>query len=452
MNIQLDKGSLHIIQTLQNNGHEAYLVGGSVRNALLSGNPTDFDITTSAEPEVLMALFPHTVPTGLEHGTVTVILDHIPYEVTTYRTEGEYIDRRHPTSVQFVRELAEDLKRRDFTINAMAFDPVTGYLVDHFGGQADLKSRLIRAVGNPSERFTEDALRIIRGIRFAAQLDFNIEAETFKAMGELSRLLIHISQERIWSELTRILLTERPSVGIELLLYSGALQVILPELLPMAGFQQFSPYHDRNVFLHTMQVLDNTRPYLPLRLAALFHDAGKPATFSMDEEGKGHFYGHEALSVDLARDIMIRLKVDNRTREQTLLLIRKHMTSLDMKKPVKIKRLIREFGKDDIELFFEFKQADHSGKAGGDTASAKFLQLRDKVRQIITDNEPLTLSDLAIRGQDLLQLGFPRGPIMGRVLDELLEEVLANPELNDPDTLRQRALQLKEKLDEPERR
>ncbi len=452
MNIHLDQGSLQIIHTLQNNGHEAYLVGGSVRNALLSGKTTDFDITTSAEPEVLMTLFPHTVPTGLEHGTVTVILDHIPYEVTTYRTEGEYLDRRHPTSVQFVSELAEDLKRRDFTINAMAYDPVTGYLVDHFGGQADLKSRLIRAVGNPSERFTEDALRIIRGIRFAAQLDFNIEAETFKAMSELSRLLVHISQERIWSELTRILMTERPSVGIELLLYSGALHVILPELLPMAGFQQFSPYHDRNVFFHTMQVLDNTRPYLPLRLAALFHDAGKPATFSMDEDGKGHFYGHESLSVDLARDIMIRLKVDNRTREQTLLLIRRHMTSLDMKKPVKIKRLIREFGKAEIELFFEFKQADHSGKAGGDTASAKFLQLRDKVRQIIADNEPLTLSDLAIRGQDLLQLGFPRGPIIGRVLDELLEEVLANPELNDPDTLRQRALQLKEKLNEPERR
>lgn len=451
MEIKLDQGSLKIIETLQANGHEAYLVGGSVRNALLNGQTTDYDITTSAEPEVLMSLFSHTIPTGLAHGTVTVVLNRIPYEVTTYRTEGEYLDRRHPASVQFVRELAQDLKRRDFTINAMAFDPTSGHLVDHFGGQEDLKARLIRAVGNPSERFHEDALRIIRGIRFAAQLNFNIEAETFRAMTELSRLLEHISQERIYAELSRILLTERPSVGIGLLLYSGALSVILPELVPMAGFQQFSPYHDKDVFFHTMQVLDNTRPYLPLRLAALLHDVGKPPTFSMDESGKGHFYGHEQLSEDLARQIMLRLKVDNRTREQALLLIRRHMTSMDMKKPLKLKRLIRDFGPEDIDLFFEFKLADHSGKAGGSGIDPRFHAMRTKVRQILEDHEPLNLSDLAIKGSDLLNLGIPRGPQIGRILEELLDDVLANPDLNTPQYLLDRALQLKEKTDEPKR-
>ncbi len=447
MNIQLDQGSLNIINTLQANGHEAYLVGGSVRNALLDGKTTDFDITTSAEPEVIMTLFPHTVPTGIQHGTITIILDHRPYEVTTYRTEGEYLDRRHPTSVQFVRELAQDLKRRDFTINAMAYDPTTGFLVDHFGGQEDLRSRLIRAVGNPSERFHEDALRIIRGIRFAAQLNFNIEAETFKAMSELSRLLVHISQERIYAELSRILMTEKPSVGIELLLYSGAFHVILPELIPMAGFQQFSPYHDKNVFFHTMQVLDTTRPHLPLRLAALLHDAGKPQTFSMDASGKGHFYGHEEVSEKIALDVMTRLKVDNKTREQTLLLIRKHMTSLEMKRPVKIKRLIRDFGKDQIDLFFEFKEADHSGKAHSGSMDPKYDTLRRRVRQIIEQNEPLEISDLAISGQDLLDLGFRRGPVIGQTLETLMDEVLANPDLNERDYLCQRAQQLMEKAE-----
>lgn len=447
MNIQLDQGSLNIINTLQANGHEAYLVGGSVRNALLDGKTTDFDITTSAEPEVIMTLFPHTVPTGIQHGTITIILDHRPYEVTTYRTEGEYLDRRHPTSVQFVRELAQDLKRRDFTINAMAYDPTTGFLVDHFGGQEDLRSRLIRAVGNPSERFHEDALRIIRGIRFAAQLNFNIEAETFKAMSELSRLLVHISQERIYAELSRILMTEKPSVGIELLLYSGAFHVILPELIPMAGFQQFSPYHDKNVFFHTMQVLDNARPHLPLRLAALLHDAGKPQTFSMDASGKGHFYGHEEVSEKIALDVMTRLKVDNKTREQTLLLIRKHMTSLEMKRPVKIKRLIRDFGKDQIDLFFEFKEADHSGKAHSGSMDPKYDTLRRRVRQIIEQNEPLEISDLAISGQDLLDLGFRRGPVIGQTLETLMDEVLANPDLNERDYLCQRAQQLMEKAE-----
>lgn len=451
MNIQLDKGSLNIIKKLQENGYEAYLVGGSVRNALLNGNTTDFDITTSATPEDIMTLFPHTVPTGIEHGTVTILEEHIPYEVTTYRLDGEYFDSRHPISVQFVRDLAEDLKRRDFTINAMAYDPISGILVDHFGGKDDLSLRMIRAVGNPLERLTEDALRIIRGIRFAAQLNFNIESETLKAMSDLSRLLVHISSERIYSELSRILLTEKPSVGIELMLYTGALEVIMPELLPMAGFKQFSPYHDKDVFFHTMQVLDNTRPYLPLRLAALLHDSGKPHTFSMGEDGIGHFYGHEEASVRIAEGILTRLKADNKTRETTLLLIQKHMVSLDMKRPVKIKRLIRDFGPDDVNLLFEFKEADHSGKTGGDQADVKLAKLKDRVKEIIDNKEPLELRDLVLSGNDLLALGFPRGRIIGDILDELLFEVLANPDLNRMDYLSARALELKENYSEPKR-
>lgn len=442
MNINLDQGSLKIITTLQANGHEAYLVGGSVRNALLKGKTTDFDITTSAEPEVIMSLFQHTIPTGIQHGTITIVLDHIPYEVTTYRTDGEYLDKRHPASVQFVRDLAQDLKRRDFTINAMAYDPASGSLVDHFNGQEDLKSRLIRAVGNPSERFHEDALRIIRGIRFAAQLNFNIEAETFKAMTELSPLLVHISQERIYAELSQILMTEKPSIGIKLLLYSGAMHIIMPELMPMAGFQQFTPHHDKDVFSHTLQVLDSTRAHLPLRLAALFHDSGKPKTFSMDDDGKGHFYGHEDESARIAEQIMTRLRVDHMTRKQALLLVSRHMTSLEMKKPIKIKRLIRDFGKDQIDLFFEFKQADQAGKAKAGVMNPNYATLYHKVRQIIADGEPLELADLAISGGDLLNLGFQPGPLIGQTLETLLCEVLANPDLNKIDYLTQRALVL----------
>lgn len=444
MKIQLDTGSMHIIKTLQNQGFEAYLVGGSVRNALLKGTTTDFDITTSATPEDIMALFTHTIPTGLQHGTVTIVLDHVPYEVTTYRTEGEYLDARHPSSVQFVRDLDLDLMRRDFTINAMAYNPITGDLVDRFGGREDLRIRMIRAVGNPSERFHEDALRIIRGIRFASQLNFNIEANTFKAMAELSRLLSHVSQERIYSELKGILMAPTPSVGIEMMLYTGALEVLLPELLPMAGFNQFSPYHDRNVFFHTMEVLDRTRAYLPLRLAALFHDTGKPHTFTMDDDGRGHFYGHEEASLEIAREVMERLKVDNKTRDTTLLLVGKHMTSLEMKKPVKIKRLIREFGKEDINLFFEFKEADMAGKSSYAIKYNKFTALKAKVDEIIENEEALDVKDLEISGRELIQMGYPKGPVIGEVLDILLQEVLANASLNSNDYLMERAQQLQE--------
>ena len=451
MNIELDQGSLYIIKKLQDNGYEAYLVGGSVRNALLNGQTTDFDITTSATPEIIMSLFPHTVPTGLVHGTVTIIKDHIPYEVTTYRTDGDYVDSRHPVSVQFVRDLTQDLQRRDFTINAMAYDPFSKTLVDPFGGRSDLKIRMIRAVGNPLERLTEDALRIIRGIRFAASLNFNIESETLKAMSDLSRLLVHISSERIYYELSRILSSEKPSVGIELMLYTGALEVIMPELLPMAGFKQFSPYHHKDVFFHTMQVLDNTRPYLPLRLAALFHDSGKPHRFSMGEDGIGHFYGYEEASYEIAKTILTRLKVDNKTRETTLLLIQKHMVSLDIKRPVKIKRLIKEFGPDNINLFFEFKEADHSGKTGGTKVDGRLIKLKDRVIEIIQNKEPLELEDLVITGNDLLAMGFTKGPLIGCVLNDLLIEVLANPDLNRMDYLGPRALELKENYNEPKR-
>lgn len=444
MKISLDTGSFHIIKTLQDRGFEAYLVGGSVRNALLHGNTTDFDITTSATPEDIMALFPHTIPTGLQHGTVTIVLDHVPYEVTTYRTEGEYLDARHPSSVQFVRDLDLDLMRRDFTINAMAYNPITGDLVDRFGGRADLRIRMIRAVGNPSERFHEDALRIIRGIRFASQLNFNIEANTFLAMAELSRLLSHVSPERIYSELKGILMAPTPSVGIEMMLYTGALEVLLPELLPMAGFNQFSPYHDRSVFFHTMEVLDRTRAYLPLRLAALLHDTGKPHTFTMDEDGRGHFYDHENASLEIARNVMARLKVDNRTRETTLLLVGKHMTSLDMKRPVKIKRLIRDFGKENIPLFFELKEADMAGKSSYATKHGKFTALKEKVQEIIANEEALDVNDLAISGRDLIEMGYPKGPVIGEVLDILLQEILANSTLNTTNYLMGRARELKD--------
>ena len=263
-------------------------------------------------------------------------------------------------------------------------------------------------------------------------------------MADLSKLLSHVSPERIYSELKGILMSPTPSVGIEMMLYTGALEVLLPELLPMAGFNQFSPYHDRNVFFHTMEVMDRTRAHLPLRLAALFHDAGKPHTFTMDDDGRGHFYDHEEESLRIADTVMERLKVDNKTRDMTLLLVGKHMTSLDMKKPVKIKRLIREFGKEDIHLFFEFKAADMAGKSTFASKHDKLTSLKTAVCKIIDNEEALDVKELAISGRELIDMGYPKGPIIGEVLDILLQEILANASLNYREYLMNRASELKE--------
>ncbi|PKK40596.1 tRNA nucleotidyltransferase [Clostridiaceae bacterium JG1575] len=446
MEINLSEGAQTVIDALQTQGFEAYLVGGSLRDALLGKAPKDWDVATCALPEEVSALFPTTIPTGILHGTVTVLIGTEPIEVTTYRRDAGYEDHRRPDEVTFVRSLSEDLKRRDFTINALAYDPTTKTLVDLFDGQKHLREHILCAVGDPLERFQEDPLRILRGIRFACVLDFTLEESTRRAMSESAVLLEHIAQERIREELKGILLAQIPSKGLTLLRELGALPWVLPELLPTVGFLQHSPYHSKDVWGHTLDVVDQTEPLWPLRLAALFHDAGKPQTHTLDEDGIGHFYGHELLSQQIAEQALERLRVDVTTQQRVLRLVRHHMMPVTLTKESKLKKLLQEFGAEDIELFFKLKEADHSQKQDALSEEPQYLAFKARLRNILEAKEPLTLSDLALNGRDLLTLGIPQGPDIGRLLEALLEEVLEDPSKNTKATLLARAQLLKGSL------
>lgn len=435
MKMNLDKGSKFIINKLIENNYKAYAVGGSVRNSLLNLPINDYDIVTNAKPDEIMSLFQKTIPTGLKHGTVTVVYDNVNYEVTTFRVESQYENNRKPKDVIFVESIEEDLKRRDFTINAMAYDLVNDEIIDLYGGEHDLHKRIIKCVGEADVRFNEDALRMLRAVRFASTYNFNIEANTMLSICKNAHLIENISYERIYSELCKILMSPKPSKGITLLLYTSLLHHILPELIPMASFNQFSKYHDKDVFFHTMNVLDNIKENLVLRLSALFHDSGKPYTYSMDENNNGHFYNHEDVSVRLANEALTRLKVDNKTKKMVSLVIGKHMVPLDISKRSKIKKLINEYGKENMEMFFDFKIADHSGKPKEVSMDNNFYTLRDKVKEILLSDEALEIKDLKINGEDLEKLNIEKGPKYKEILNYLLQKVIVNPEYNEKDKL-----------------
>lgn len=435
MNIKLPSGVSYIIRELNRNRHEAYVVGGSIRDALIGLVPKDYDITTSANPEEVMRIFKKTIPTGIQHGTVQVITSDGMYDVTTYRSEGDYRDNRYPTNVIFIDDLVEDLKRRDITINAMAYNTEKG-IIDPFNGTEDIKGRIIKAVGNPTERFKEDALRILRAVRLATVLDFNIEENTLQAIVETMDGLRFISVERIREELDNILLSDNPSRGISLLYHLGLMKYVLPELMPIAIFNQFNPYHDKDVLNHTLEVLENTPKNLAIRLAALLHDSGKPSTFTVDEKGIGHFYDHEKISAQISKLALSRLKYDNKTVNTVNKLISFHMVSLETKNELKLKKLINNLGKENISALIDLKTADFIAKP--DSGSSKLYEVaefRDRVLQIIERKDPLSVKDLAIDGNDILNLGVKEGRLIGKVLSELLELVLKNPELNKSDIL-----------------
>ena len=435
MNIKLPSGVSYIIRELNRNRHEAYVVGGSIRDALIGLVPKDYDITTSANPEEVMRIFKKTIPTGIQHGTVQVITSDGMYDVTTYRSEGDYRDNRYPTNVIFIDDLVEDLKRRDITINAMAYNTEKG-IIDPFNGTEDIKGRIIKAVGNPTERFKEDALRILRAVRLATVLDFNIEENTLQAIVETMDGLRFISVERIREELDNILLSDNPSRGISLLYHLGLMKYVLPELMPIAIFNQFNPYHDKDVLNHTLEVLENTPKNLAIRLAALLHDSGKPSTFTVDEKGIGHFYDHEKISAQISKLALSRLKYDNKTVNTVNKLISFHMVSLETKNELKLKKLINNLGKENISALIDLKTADFIAKP--DSGSSKLYEVaefRNRVLQIIERKDPLSVKDLAIDGNDILNLGVKEGRLIGKVLSELLELVLKNPELNKSDIL-----------------
>lgn len=434
MEIRLPKGVDHIIRELNRHGFEAYVVGGCIRDILLGLLPKDWDIATSANPEAVMSIFRKTVPTGIKHGTIEVMTEDGAYDVTTYRTEGAYVNKRYPSNVIFIDNLVEDLKRRDITINAMAYNTEKG-LIDPFNGYRDLRHRLIRAVGFPQERFLEDALRILRAVRLAATLNFNIEERTFHALVETMDGLRNISIERIREELTNILLSNQPSRGIKMLFSTGVMKYVLPELMPMAAFLQFSPYHDKDVLNHTLEVLDATERNLPLRLAALFHDSGKPESFHMDEQGVGHFYGHEKISARITRETLTRLRYNGRTVQRAERLVAHHMVSVDTKNPYRLKKLLLSLGAENLPDLVALKRADYGGKPVQEKKGPPLLERLDawdeRLQAILDRKDPLRISDLALGGRDLLALGVPEGTEVGHILNTLLEKVLQSPELNE---------------------
>ncbi len=429
----LNKSIKYILKNINNHGYEAYVVGGAVRNYLLGKDIADFDVTTNALPDYIEKLFEKTIPTGKKFGTITVLHDNNSYEITTFRSDGVYSDGRRPDSVSFSKELKEDLKRRDFTINAMCMD-YDENIIDYFGGKEDLKNGIIKCIGNPDERFNEDALRMIRAVRFMTQLRFTIDEETRLSIIKNSHFIKAISIERIHDELNKILLSEKPSRGIRMLVNTGLMDYIIPEYLSTVGFNQHNPYHDKDVFEHVMEVLDNIKPKLNLRLAAFFHDISKPECFTQDENGRGHFYGHHIKSATVTKEIMRRLKYSYDLIEDVSILIRYHyLKEIDVKDKG-VKRFINNVGIDRLDDMFALNIADIKGKSS--TANFdKVEALRKKCNEILNNKEPLNRKDLDIDGNDLENLGIKKGKLYGELLDKALELVLEFPEKNDKEEL-----------------
>lgn len=431
----------YIIHKLEEAGYEAYAVGGCVRDALLGREPDDWDITTEAPPERVMEIFPRTFATGLAHGTVTVRVRGRGYEVTTYRIDGEYSDGRHPDSVEFTTELQEDLCRRDFTVNAMAYHPRRG-LVDLFGGKQDLEKGVIRCVGDPGERFGEDALRMLRALRFSAQLDFAIEEETFAAIGALSASIGQVSAERIRTELVKLLVSGHPERMADVA-ETGLSAVFFPEWDALFATPQHTVHHDYDVGRHTIAVLCAVPPIKRLRLAALLHDIGKPLAKKTDPKGRDHFVGHPQLGEKLAKAIMRRLKFDNDTIRDVAVLVRYHDERPQLS-PRNVRRLASRVGAAYMEDLIALKRADIIGQS--DYLREEKLAAVDALAGLFDEckkqESALTLKDLAINGRDLMEAGIPGGKLLGSILKELLSEVVDDPDRNNRKYLSARAVQL----------
>lgn len=424
------------ITALEETGFSAYAVGGCVRDMNLGLTPQDYDLCTNALPQQIQAVFQNQklVLAGEKHGTVGVVTEGGVVEITTYRTEGDYRDHRHPNWVEFVDDIEGDLARRDFTVNAMAWSPVRGF-ADPFGGRQDLADRILRAVGDPEKRFEEDALRILRGVRFAVRYRLEVEPATMDAMIRLSPLMDNLARERVFEELCKLL----PLVTAEdLLRFAPILVQVIPELKETVGFDQHSPHHLYDIFTHTAIVTGGVSAELPLRLAALFHDVGKVATFSLDETGRGHFLGHAGVSAKIADSILLRLKAPTALRKQVVFLIEKHMTPLEPEEKL-LRRRLSQYGEESLRQLLMLQQADFRGKGvlGDPPPFEKISKLLD---EIIVKNTCLRVTDLAINGHDLMALGIT-GPAIGQTLDRLLSQVLDETLPNEPAALLEAAKQ-----------
>lgn len=423
-----------ILDILNQAGYEAFAVGGCVRDVLLGRTPGDWDITTSAKPQEVKALFHRTIDTGIQHGTVTVMMHRVGYEVTTYRVDGEYEDGRHPKSVSFTASLVEDLKRRDFTINAMAYNPKTG-VIDEFGGMEDMEKKVIRAVGCAAHRFTEDALRILRAVRFSAQLGFSIEEETKAAITDIAPNLVNVSNERIRVEMDKLICSNHPE-QVKLLVDTKVTDIILSWLSDMDKTKQNIKYHKYNVLEHSIEVMKHVPAKRPLRWAALLHDVAKPACETVDADGISHFYGHQEKGAQMAKTILRELRFDNKTIDVVTRLVRFHDV---MPKPddVSVRQSIFQIGKDIYPLYLQMLTGDLMGKSDYDREAGmeRIKNLENRYQTILKNQDCLSLAELAVTGADLIAEGFERGPILGEILSWLLACVLKEPEKNTKECL-----------------
>ena len=440
--IELPKNVKFIIDTLESAGYEAYAVGGCVRDSILGRTPNDWDITTSAKPLETKALFKKTFDTGIKHGTISVLLGKEIYEVTTYRIDGEYEDARHPKEVTFTAELKEDLLRRDFTINAMAYNPTVG-IVDMYGGVEDLKNHVIRCVGVPHDRFSEDALRIMRAVRFAAQLDYTIEENTQKAIRELAGTLSKISAERIQVELVKLLTSDHPEF-LKLAWELGITKVILPEFDRAMESEQNNPNHAYSVGEHTLIVMQSLPPDKVMRLAGLFHDIGKMETKTTDENGVDHFYGHPEVSAKIAAGVFNRLKFDNDTKTKVCKLVESHDWFIGAV-PSHIRRYVNRIGEEFFPMIFDFNKADIMAQSfyNREEKLEDLEALKQAYLKVKESGDCVNIKDLAVTGSDVINAGVSAGPQVGAILKALLEEVLDDPSKNNKEYLLSRIDSLK---------
>ena len=443
-------GVLRVLHVLESAGFEAWLVGGCVRDHLRGIAPKDYDVTTSASAAQVTAAFDgfRVIETGVRHGTVTVISDAVPVEVTTYRIDGAYSDGRHPDSVRFTSEIADDLSRRDFTVNAMAYAPDRGY-IDLFGGMNDLQSGIIRCVGEPQKRFGEDALRILRALRFASVLGFEIEPRTSQAIHQCKGLLERIAVERITQELFGLLC----GVDAERILrqYSDVIAGIIPPCGEMFGFEQHNPHHDFDVWEHTLRVIGESPPDRMMRLSALLHDIGKPRCFTLGEDGVGHFYGHAGISEEIAAEVFRRfIRTDKRTEQRVIFLVGHHDEPLLPDRRI-MRRRLAKYGEEALRQLIALHRADVKGQTQQNVMSK--LEELDRVEQILNalteESACTTLRSLEISGGDLMAMGIPKGPLIGKILSSLLSEVCDERLVNSPEALRARAAAIYEDFKSP---
>lgn len=447
MKVQMPEAVNNILHTLMEQGYEAYIVGGCVRDSILGKEPKDWDITTSATPEQTKALFRRTIDTGIEHGTVTVMIGSTGYEVTTYRVDGKYEDHRRPTAVHFTASLTEDLKRRDFTINAMAYNDQEG-IVDKFDGMRDLKQGIIRCVGVPQERFDEDALRILRAVRFAAQLDFDIEENTRQAIREKAGFLKDISAERIQMELTRLITSDHPEKLLEA--YElGITAVVLPEFDAMMQTPQNTIYHCYDAGRHTIEVMKHIEAEPVLRWAALLHDVAKPKCRTTDDAGTDHFHGHPQEGKIMAGQVLRRLKLDNDTIHRVERLVEWHDYGINGKVLKKtLRKALNRMGPDLFEDYVKLRRADMMGQSDYELEKKQhyLAALIRMQKEILEAGDCLSTKALDINGKRLIELGIEPGPVMGEVLNELLQQVLEQPELNTREQLEALAMELYQQM------